>query len=156
MAWLRSRDVVQKLIISVGSGPTLILNLPMFKRVLNMKQLALILMLGLVAGCSTVKSYDGPAMPEEKVARIEGSTYFWGIAAQTMGLCEVDGKRLVNKDDDSETPQYAVEVLPEEHAITICYSRSNASRTVRSPFDCRINSKVEPGIPIKKHTLKPK
>ena len=114
-----------------------------------MKQMFLVLAIGWATGCSTVKSYDGPAMPAEKVARLEGSTYFWGIASQTMGLCEVDGKRLVNKDDDSETPQYAVEVLPGEHEISICYSRSNASRTVRSPFDRKINLKVEAG-----HTYK--
>ena len=88
----------------------------------------------MLTGCSTLRTYDGPARERDEVAIITGDLRFTAGAPLSLLLRSVDGQPL-------NARYNAVEVLPGEHVFVVdCVLRETRSTSRHS-----VRAEVDPG-----------
>ena len=100
---------------------------------MNLQQLSLIVVVAL-AGCSTLRAYDGPQLGREEVAVVAGDYRFNAGSPLSLILRAVDGKTI-------DARYHAVELPPGEHVFVVdCLLRETQTATRHE-----VTATVDPG-----------
>lgn len=83
-----------------------------------------------------MRTYSGPKLADQEVAKIGGTFKFYGLGAHTVLLHEVDGVPVTEGD---------LEVLPGAHTVSTTYSSAVITTEFRGVAPCYVTFQAEAG-----------
>jgi len=81
--------------------------------------LSLLIFCMLATGCTTLQTYPGPQLPPEKVATLEGTIHYYGVAIVEFCIFAVDGELTPWWGFNFVLNRGKVEMLPGKHQVTV-------------------------------------